>query len=492
MREIRHRLTAVYWRLRVFLQRYGYRCVLAETLRRLGLNALCGRLLTTAIPTFQAWQKLAKTPPEDVAGVKVSVIIPVYNGIADGLERLLDSLRQQSHRNLEIVAVDSGSSDQSVALLQRHGATIVQIPKAEFRHDYARNLGAENATGDFLLFTVCDCSFEDPQWIELGLRHLKQFAAVSYSTPQSYDEGAEAYARYLALNFLTANRYKLGVNLFGNRLFGRLAFALAGRTTRERTVHVDDTNHLVRRDFFLEHRYTAHTCEDMSFGREVICAGRRFVYSTLSQVQHYHNYANYKKYFTRVLVDLMATNEFLGPYKVRGYHDIVDTTISSAALLLGAILKTLHRYEHCSVRRVDLRSNVSTEILEKRGLLGLSDFNNTLYARTPLSYVLDIKSLVEEVRPVLDQQVGLCLDQGSQRLDPKHFRGFQSTFRLHIKHACWTLTKLGYVELSLDEFRHFVTLCMLNALAADLSLWVQRDRNEDSVNVEALKQLKWM
>ena len=198
----------------------------------MGLNAACNRLLTTSIPAYKAWRLLACTSPEDVARLKVSVVIPVYNGIADGLERLLSSLARQSHHNLEIVAVDSGSTDDSVRLLERHGAKVLHIKKEEFRHDYARNLGAENAAGDYLLFTVCDCTFNDPKWIEIGLRHLRRFAAVSYSTPQSYDDDAEPYARYMAYNFLAANRYRLGVNTFGNRLLGRAAFTLAGAGPR--------------------------------------------------------------------------------------------------------------------------------------------------------------------------------------------------------------------------------------------------------------------
>ena len=367
MRRIIRRLRESYWRLRMFLVRYGLRSVPLEAARRLGLNSLADRLLCRVVPTFRAWQVLADTPAQSVAGLKVSVVIPVYNGVADGLERLLLSLQRQSHRNLEIIAVDSGSTDQSVALLEQHGVKVVKIAKEQFRHDYARNLGAEQAGGDYLLFTVCDCCFDDPEWIAIGLRQLRHFRAASYSTPQSYDEQAEPYARYLAYNFVAANGYRLGVNIFGNRWFGRAAFAVAGRQSRERVIHADDTNHLVRRDFFQKHRYTTHTCEDMSFGTKIIRNGERFIYSTLSQVQHYHRYGDYKRYFSRVLVDLVLINDILNPYRPRPCHGAVDAAVDSAAMILGAVLRTLRFFGDANVKKLALRATSrNPEIVPRR------------------------------------------------------------------------------------------------------------------------------
>ena len=109
---------------------------------------------------------------------------------------------------------------------------------------------------------------------------------------------------------------------------------------------------LVQRSFFLQHRYDSHTCEDMSFGKKTIRSGRRFVYSTLSQVQHYHSYANYKKYFTRALVDLIAINGFLSPYAVKQRYDVVDLTINSAALVFGLMLRTLRLCEEGGAAKV--------------------------------------------------------------------------------------------------------------------------------------------
>lgn len=47
----------------------------------------------------------------------ISVIVPIYN-VVDYLQRCVDSIRKQSYRNLEIILVDDGSTDNSGAMAE--------------------------------------------------------------------------------------------------------------------------------------------------------------------------------------------------------------------------------------------------------------------------------------------------------------------------------------------------------------------------------------
>ena len=91
--------------------------------------------------------------------ISTSVIVPVHNGERH-LNSLLESLTKQSlSEKWEIVAVDNGSSDGSVAILERYKDRLpLTVIHASERHNpsFARNAGARVARGRFLLFVDAD------------------------------------------------------------------------------------------------------------------------------------------------------------------------------------------------------------------------------------------------------------------------------------------------------------------------------------------------
>lgn len=98
--------------------------------------------------------------------IRASVLIPVKNGGAL-LGEVLDAvLAQQTPWPFEVIVVDSGSSDGSVAMArQRPGVRVETIPAAEFGHGRTRNLMASMATGEFLVFITQDAKPASPQWL---------------------------------------------------------------------------------------------------------------------------------------------------------------------------------------------------------------------------------------------------------------------------------------------------------------------------------------
>lgn len=88
----------------------------------------------------------------------LSVIVPIYN-VEAYLDECLASIRGQRYRNLEILIVDDGSPDGSLAIAERHAARdrrirIVRRPNGGL--SAARNTGVEAATGDYLTFVDSD------------------------------------------------------------------------------------------------------------------------------------------------------------------------------------------------------------------------------------------------------------------------------------------------------------------------------------------------
>lgn len=98
----------------------------------------------------------------DSEDVLVSVIIPVYN-VESYLTECVESVINQTHKLLEIILVDDGSTDNSGNLCDKYLETderIKVIHKPNGGLSSARNVGIQNATGEFISFIDSD------DWIE--------------------------------------------------------------------------------------------------------------------------------------------------------------------------------------------------------------------------------------------------------------------------------------------------------------------------------------
>lgn len=88
----------------------------------------------------------------------ISVIIPIYN--AEGyLERCVNSIQKQSYRNIQIILIDDGSTDQSGKIcenLAEQDSRVVYIRQSNAGPSAARNLGLSVASGEFLTFIDAD------------------------------------------------------------------------------------------------------------------------------------------------------------------------------------------------------------------------------------------------------------------------------------------------------------------------------------------------
>ncbi len=90
--------------------------------------------------------------------IKISVIIPVYN-IAHLVARAVDSVLLQEYDDYEIIIVDDGSTDDTVAVceeLASHDTRIRIISKENGGVSSARNVGIEAAHGEYVMFLDAD------------------------------------------------------------------------------------------------------------------------------------------------------------------------------------------------------------------------------------------------------------------------------------------------------------------------------------------------
>lgn len=107
----------------------------------------------------------------------VTVIVPVYN-VAPYLREALDSLINQTYRNLEILLIDDGSDDGSEFICdeyQRKDQRIIVYHQDNKGLSAARNSGLNHMTGDVVAFLDPD-DVMFPNMIETALRTMKEKA----------------------------------------------------------------------------------------------------------------------------------------------------------------------------------------------------------------------------------------------------------------------------------------------------------------------------
>ncbi len=101
-------------------------------------------------------------------GPLVSIIIPTYNS-ASTLDRTLESIARQTYRNIEVIIVDKGSSDDTVSIAERWGARVLVVRAGE--RSEQKNAGARAARGEILYFVDSDFVLE-PTVVEEAVRKI--------------------------------------------------------------------------------------------------------------------------------------------------------------------------------------------------------------------------------------------------------------------------------------------------------------------------------
>ncbi len=97
----------------------------------------------------------------------VSVIVPIYNA-ERYLEECLESIQGQTLRDIEVLCMDDGSTDESLAIERRFEQRDIRFRVIERNHEgaaAARNAGLQAAQGEYVVFFDCD-DFFDPETLE--------------------------------------------------------------------------------------------------------------------------------------------------------------------------------------------------------------------------------------------------------------------------------------------------------------------------------------
>lgn len=292
-----------------YLRLFGPRATLkgvSKMLRAEGLHVfLSGMIRTTPLITKMGPLQEESVPEEDTT---VSVVIPVKNA-GDDFRHLLSRIRNQKGLNdIEILVVDSGSTDRSMQVSQEFGAKIIQISPETFSHSYARNLAAEQASGDLLLFIVQDALPSSETWLQKLVKVIKDNNVVAVSCTESLREDVDLFYTVLSWNH---NRF------------------MEVETEDRIMCKPDDENHLtlrkngqlsnvaclISKDIFRKYRFMGNYAEDLDLGIRLIKDGHRLALLNSTRIIHSHNRPAYY-YLKRGYVDNLFMSQILPDHPV--------------------------------------------------------------------------------------------------------------------------------------------------------------------------------
>jgi O-antigen biosynthesis protein len=269
----------------------------------------------------------------------VTVAIPVLNG-AKYLDEVLSAVREQRvDREVELLIVDSGSTDGSLEIARSHGARIHEIPKSEFSHGGTRNLLMELARGDRVAFLTQDATPASEGWLAALLEGF-EFAddvAVVFG-PHDVRPGSS--------HVLEAEMERHFANWGGGReidvqRLDRSPQGLAAyRAEPWRFSFVSSVNLALARWAWEQVPFReVPYAEDQLLGRELIEAGYAKVFHPGARVIHSHDFPP-GRFFRRYFDEYRGLREVLGHREPAG----IGTTWRSYQSLVAADRKWLSEH----------------------------------------------------------------------------------------------------------------------------------------------------
>lgn len=110
--------------------------------------------------------------------MKISIIIPIYNA-EKYLENCLKSIERQTYTDIEVLLINDGSTDESEAICKAYISKDARFKYFKINNHgvgYARNLGIDKSTGEFLCFVDAD-DYVSERFCEVLISNMEKYNA---------------------------------------------------------------------------------------------------------------------------------------------------------------------------------------------------------------------------------------------------------------------------------------------------------------------------
>ena len=199
---------------------------------------------------------------------KVSIIFRALNEekwFAQALEACRD--QDADDFEIEIILVDSGSTDRTIGIAERFGCRIIHIQKSDFTFGRSLNLGCAAATGDYLAIISAHCIPASDTWLKELLQPLRE-RLCDYT-----------YGRQIGHDVTRFSEHQVFLQYYPPQ-----------KETARNQVFVNNANAALRRETWQNFKFDEEVTglEDMVLGKAIVEAGGAIEYVPSASVIHIH------------------------------------------------------------------------------------------------------------------------------------------------------------------------------------------------------------
>lgn len=248
----------------------------------------------------------------------VTVVIRTYNE-EKHLAELLEQIQRQNAPDfsIEVLVVDSGSTDSTVSIAEGFDAQIVYINKSDFTFGRSLNVGCDAARGDYLVFVSGHCVPCDQDWLS------------NLVAPLAADEFAYTYGRQLGIES----------SKFSEKQLFNKYYPAYGVGVSSKGIFCNNANAAIKKSVWAEYRFDESLTglEDMALAKTIVNDGFAVGYIPSSSVYHIHE-ETWKGIRYRYEREAIALQQIMPEVQV-GFGDFLRYYLSSLLLDFGTAIR---------------------------------------------------------------------------------------------------------------------------------------------------------
>lgn len=218
-----------------------------------------------------------------------SVVIPTKNG-EQTIKAVLDAIFRQGKP--EVIVVDSGSRDQTVAIVRNYPVRIIEISPREFNHGKTRNNGLKEATEECVVLLTQDAEPADERWLSTMIRNFSDPHVAGVYCRQIPRDDADPVTKRRLSEWLTGREERSEARIQDRAWYDGLS-----PMDKYLFCNFDNVCSCIRKSVWEEIPFEeTYFAEDLGWSKKVLEAGYTIVYEPEAAVYHSHNRSAWHEY----------------------------------------------------------------------------------------------------------------------------------------------------------------------------------------------------